>query len=101
MGSGRRGILVAVMALILALNNGAFAALAFIGVDAQSNAYAATTPAASLSQSTTKIVPPDTTSYTSTLESQPAFPSPAILLLLALLGQGILLTLVLRRWRDD
>ena len=33
MGSGRRGILVAVMALILAVNNGAFATLGFIGVN--------------------------------------------------------------------
>jgi uncharacterized repeat protein (TIGR01451 family) len=36
-GSGRRGILVAVMALILAVNNGAFAALGFMGVNSPSS----------------------------------------------------------------
>ncbi len=61
MGSGRRGILVAVMALVLAVNNGAFAALAFVGINTQSNAIAASTPAVSLDQSTTKYVPPTST----------------------------------------
>ena len=39
---------------------------------------------------------------TSTVEAPPASPSPAMLFLLAvLLGQGLLLTLVFRRWRND
>jgi len=49
------------MALVLAVNNGAFAGLAFVGVNAQSNASASTTPAVSLDQSTTKFVPPTST----------------------------------------
>ena len=39
---------------------------------------------------------------TSTLEAPPTSPSPAMLFLLAvLIGQGLLLTLVFRRWRKD
>ncbi|MBA2768606.1 MAG: DUF11 domain-containing protein, partial [Sporichthyaceae bacterium] len=57
MKTSHRSLFVAVMSLLLALNNGAFMALSLVGVDAPgSSATAVTTPNTSLFQRTTKYI---------------------------------------------
>ncbi len=57
MKTSHRSLFVAVISLLLALNNGAFMALSLVGVDAPgSSATALTTPNTSLFQRTTKYI---------------------------------------------
>lgn len=121
MGSGRRAILVAVLALILAVNNGAFSALAAVGLDQSDEiARVAARPSGSLDVIATAFVAPVSTvashAYrngdlqqsqielpnTSTLASDSSDPTPArIFLFLVLLAQAVLLTFAFRRWREQ
>jgi hypothetical protein len=120
-GSGRRGTLVAVVALVLTVNNGAFSALAAVGLNQSGGiARATTTPSGSLDDSAATVVPPVSTlgshAYrngdlrqsqielpnTSTLASDSSDPTPArMFLFLVLLAQAVLLTLAFRRWREQ